>query len=191
MLREIVPGIAIYDRYFADTELLLLPKLLSDIEAEQQHGTFGDRRVPFPRLTAWYGDSDAVYTYSGIRNVPKPWTPTLELLRRDLSGHFGVHLNSCLANVYRSGRDSIGWHSDSEPELRDLIVSVSLGATRTFFLREGRSGSPIAVPLEHGSVLTMTIGSQRRYQHAVQKEDVEGLRLNLTFRRVQSTTAQG
>jgi alkylated DNA repair dioxygenase AlkB len=30
-----------------------------------------------PRLTAWYGDDEAIYTYSGIRLDPLPWTHTL------------------------------------------------------------------------------------------------------------------
>jgi hypothetical protein len=30
-------------------------------------------RVPLPRLTAWQGEPDAVYVYSGIRNIPQPW----------------------------------------------------------------------------------------------------------------------
>ena len=32
---------------------------------------------PLPRLSAWYGDNDRPYTYSGITLQPKPWNTTL------------------------------------------------------------------------------------------------------------------
>jgi alkylated DNA repair dioxygenase AlkB len=138
-----------------------------------------------PRLTAWYGEPNARYTYSGLVNEPRPWTPALRMLRDRLDDAFAVALNSCLVNVYRDGSKSMGWHADDERELSGLIVSVSLGATRTLQLREGRRGRSIAeVPLAHGSVLTMTIESQRRFQHAVPKERADGPRMNLTFRTV-------
>jgi alkylated DNA repair dioxygenase AlkB len=137
-----------------------------------------------PRLTAWYGDAGATYTYSGLRNEPAPWTSTLRRLRDDLNEALSLKLNSCLANWYRDGEDSMGWHADDERELRDAIVSVSFGATRSFQLREGRKGAPITLPLEHGSVLVMTVSSQRRHSHRVPKERNARERLNLTFRRV-------
>lgn len=34
------------------------------------------RLILEPRLTAWVGDAEAVYTYSGRRNTPLPW-PTV------------------------------------------------------------------------------------------------------------------
>ena len=48
--------------------------------------------------------------------------------------------NSCNANRYMSGEDSVGWHADDEDLFdgigRDtLVLSLSLGASRTFRLR--------------------------------------------------------
>jgi alkylated DNA repair dioxygenase AlkB len=42
-----------------------------------------------------------------------------------------------LANLYRDGNDTMGWHSDDEPELgaQPIIASLSLGATRKFVLK--------------------------------------------------------
>ena len=55
----------------------------------------------------------------------------------DFASEFGVDFNSCLANLYRDGTDSMGYHSDDEPELglRPTIASVSLGDRRRFVLR--------------------------------------------------------
>ena len=38
-------------------------------------------------------------------------------LRDHLRRELGVTFNSCLANLYRDGTDSMGYHSDNEPEL--------------------------------------------------------------------------
>jgi alkylated DNA repair dioxygenase AlkB len=181
--QTIVPGIQIHAGFLADADELLTV-LRAEVRVRQEHLDFGRGPIPMPRLTGWYGDPGALYAYSGLLNEPNRWTPTLGALRARLAGAFACELNSCLVNVYRDGRKSIGWHADDEPELRGLIVSASLGATRTFRIREGRSGSPLDVPLEHGSVLTMTVASQQRYQHAVPKEPTSGPRMNLTYRYV-------
>merc|ERR1712232_955405 len=48
--------------------------------------------------------------------------------------------NCCNANLYDGGGMSVGWHADDEPlfqgKFRDVaIISLSLGAKRTFELR--------------------------------------------------------
>ncbi len=179
----ILPGITLYDRALSDADTLLTA-LDAELTPTQEYLNFGRGPVPMPRLTAWHGDPGARYAYSGLKNEPAPWTPTLSALRARLDSRLGTSLNSCLVNVYADGRNSMGWHADDEPELRDRVVSVSLGATRSFQLREGRRGAPMAVALEHGSVLVMTIASQRHYQHAVPKEAATGRRINLTYRQV-------
>ena len=120
------------EKSYADDLLANLP---AEMSLSQQILTFNGREVPMPRLTGWYGEPDAVYTYSGLRNVPNPWTPSLLALRKHLEMTLETPLNSCLANLYRDGSDSIGWHSDNEPELDKMIVSISLGAERTFEIK--------------------------------------------------------
>jgi alkylated DNA repair dioxygenase AlkB len=107
----------------------------------------------------------------------------------------GHPFNSVLANLYRDGNDSMGWHSDDEPELgtRPVIASISLGAERDFQLRRRkRSGSKTTAGpaknrlLPHGSLLLMAGNSQRDWQHALPKRRrVSKPRVNLTFRLVQ------
>jgi len=75
------------------------------------------RYVDSPRLSAWIGDADAVYRYSGADFTPHPWTPTLSALRLRLQEDLDARFNSVLANLYRDGHDAMGWHSDDEPEL--------------------------------------------------------------------------
>ncbi|HZF54610.1 MAG TPA: alpha-ketoglutarate-dependent dioxygenase AlkB [Polyangiaceae bacterium] len=143
--------------------------------------------IPVPRLTAWFGDPEAVYTYSGVRNEPSPWTPRLADLRERASAAASASLNSVLLNYYRNGRDSMGWHADDERELgrNPVIASLSLGAPRRFLLRhEKKRGKSVSLVLGHGSLLVMAGATQHHYRHAVPKEDDSGERINLTFRRV-------
>ena len=180
---QIVPGVDLYPAFVGDAESSFVA-LEAELELRQEYVNFGRGPVAMPRLTGWYGDPGAVYRYSGLVNTPAPWTPALAVLRADLNGRLAANLNSCLVNYYRNGENSMGWHADDERELRDRIVSVSLGASRTFRLRQGRRGKSIAVELEPGSVLTMTVESQRQWQHAIPKVAASAPRLNLTFRTI-------
>ena len=170
------------------------PHWLSDLEAvfedlqaeigwEQHEITLFGRTLPTPRLTAWVGDG--AYRYSGIVNQPQPWPAALAEIRDRLVRELGVEFNSCLANLYRDGSDSMGFHSDDEPELgpRPTIASVSLGARRRFVLRHRVSRERWTWDLGEGDLLVMRAESQRDYAHAIPKTTRPvGPRLNLTFR---------
>jgi alkylated DNA repair dioxygenase AlkB len=161
----------------------LLDRLQEEISWEQHEITLFGRTVPTPRLTAWMGD--AAYRYSGIVNEPTPWPSALTAIRERLERELGVGFNSCLANLYRYGSDSMGFHSDDEPELgpEPTIASISLGARRRFVLRHRVSGERWIWDLGEGDLLVMRDESQRDYAHAVPKAArVIGPRMNLTFR---------
>ena len=100
---------------------------------------FSQRRL-VPRLVAWHGDTGARYTYSGTEHDPEPWLAALERIRDHACALTGAQYNAVLLNLYRDGRDGMGWHADDEPELgrNPAIASVSLGATRRFKLRHRR-----------------------------------------------------
>jgi alkylated DNA repair dioxygenase AlkB len=141
-----------------------------------------------PRLSCWIGDPAAVYRYSGTRFAPHPWLPELAALRERLRAELGAPFNSVLANLYRDGRDAMGWHSDDEPELgpAPVIASVSLGAPRRFVLKHRRDPAlRHALVLEPGSLLVMAGATQRHWKHALPRTAKPvGARINLTFRQV-------
>lgn len=170
----------------------LLTRLVDEVEWRQDTmGTPGGR-VALPRLTAWQGDPDAVYVYSGIRNIPQPWTPAVAELKAAAEAACDARFNSVLLNRYRSGADSMGWHADREPELgpQPVIASVSLGATRTFDLRHNKTGVVQSFSLKGGSLLVMRGKTQAEWRHRVPKEPrVVGERINLTFRWVTPRSA--
>ena len=168
----------------ADLFDALLPAIPWEVHRIRLFG----RTVDSPRLSCWIGDPAATYTYSGTRFEPRPWPPALAPIRDRLAAQLDVGFNSVLANLYRDGRDSMGWHSDAEPELglRPVIASLSLGATRRFVLR-GRDDPALRRDLDlgAGSLLVMSGDTQRRYRHALPRTARPvGARLNLTFRRI-------
>lgn len=155
------------------------------------------REVDSPRLSCWIGDPGAAYTYSGSRFEPHPWPAALSPIRERIGATCEVDFNSVLANLYRDGRDCMGWHRDDERELgaRPAIASLSLGATRRFVLKAGARRGPdgacddaahrLALELPHGSLLVMREDTQRRYRHALPRTAKPvGPRINLTFRRI-------
>lgn len=147
---------------------------------------FGEFRK-IPRLQAWYGDQGGAYSYSGTRLTASHWTPALESLRDRIEQATGHRFNSVLANLYRDGNDSMGWHADDEPELGDnpVIVSLTLGETRDFKLRHKTSKDQVKIALSSGSLLIMAGATQHCWQHSIAKSRKPcGVRINLTFRRV-------
>ena len=174
-----------------------LQRLWQELDWEQREITLFGRRVLQPRLIAWYGDSNANYAYSGLRLKPKAWHPLLLALKGRVEEASGGFFNSVLVNAYRDGNDSMGWHSDDEPELgtSPRIASLSLGAERAFLLRRA---SVLRKPgeksrkllLTHGSLLLMCGDSQKHFQHSIPKtRSGTGLRINLTYRLVRGQEA--
>ncbi|KQR74721.1 2OG-Fe(II) oxygenase [Burkholderia sp. Leaf177] len=161
--------------------------LIDEIAWQQDIMNTPGGKVPFPRLTAWQGDPGAVYVYSGIRNVPKAWTPAVLSLKTKAESAAKTTFNSVLINRYRTGQDSMGWHADKERELglAPVIASVSLGTTRTFEFRHTKSRQIHTLQLKHGSLLIMRGRTQLDWAHRVPKEpEARGERINLTFRYV-------
>lgn len=168
----------------------LLDQLLTVLPWSQHTVSLFGRQVPAPRLSCWIGDPHAAYRYSGKTYSPVSWPDSLASLRRRLELACGASFDSVLANLYRNGQDSMGWHADDEPELgrEPVIASLSLGDTRTMRFRSGQHGVRAGVELEHGDLLVMRGRTQQNYQHAVPKtKRPRGPRINLTFRRIVGT----
>ena len=165
--------------------------LLQEVPWRQERITLWGQTHPLPRLTGWMADRGCAYTYSGLCNQPQPWSSTAARLREQVEAQAGCRFNSLLFNLYRDGRDRMGWHADDEPELDPdaPIASLSLGATRTFQLRPRQpiDGQRPTVSLElgDGDLLLMDPPTQQHWLHQLpQRLRVREARLNLTFRLV-------
>ena len=181
--------VVLYPAFFSAAEADRLLRELRDTTAWRQESMriYG-KEIAFPRLTAWYGDEGTSYVYSGIKNVPLPWTPAILEVKRAVEPPADVVFNSVLLNRYRTGKDSVSWHADDEPKLGEqpVIASVSFGGTRSFQLKhKKRKELKASIDLTHGSLLLMRGGTQANWLHQIPKtaKPVEE-RLNLTFRAI-------
>lgn len=174
--------------FFSNSEAdIYFQKLYDKIDWKQEEMIVYGKSVKFPRLTAWYGNNDKPYTFSGITLNPKPWTSELIEIKKNIETKYLLSFNSVLLNLYRNGKDSISWHTDAEKELGEnpVIASVNFGATRIFQLRHRTTKQKIELKLTHGSLLIMLGEIQHFWQHQVPKTNTEtGKRINLTFRQI-------
>ncbi|WP_339668176.1 alpha-ketoglutarate-dependent dioxygenase AlkB [Dasania marina] len=177
-----------YPHFISDAQVWVQP-LLQAIKWRQDSMQLYGKQQAIPRLNAWYGDENMGYGYSGIQLQHNSWCPELFTLKQQLESKLGLNFNSVLANFYRNGQDSVGWHSDNEKELgsNPVIASLSFGDTRRFSFRTIAQPRTIRhIDLESGSLLLMQGSTQHYWQHQLaktQQASVQG-RINLTFRRI-------
>ncbi len=157
----------------------------SRIQWKQESMNMYGKKVLFPRLTSWYGESDKAYSFSGIKLNPNPWIDELIEIKKMIEPLCEVEFNSVLLNLYRDGNDSISWHTDAEKELgiNPIIASVNFGAERKFQIRHNHSLETHDIILKHGSLLIMRGELQHYWKHQVPKQiNITKERINLTFR---------
>lgn len=190
---ETVPWLALdqgrllwWPRAFAEEADTWFTCLSAEIPWQQHTLRLFGREHQEPRLSCWMGER--AYKYSGKSRQPVPWHPLVQAIGERVSAICEQPFNGVLLNLYRNGRDSMGWHADDEPELgqNPVIASVSLGASRRFrFRRKLRHQGDQAqqLLLSHGSLLVMAGEMQHHWQHALPRmATCEGGRINLTFR---------
>ena len=169
--------------------LTLFDQFITTLNWQQREVVVFGRRYLQPRAIAWHGEPAAVYTYSGQTFSPSPLTRELLMLKRAVERATKTTFNSVLANLYRDGQDSMGFHADDEPELGEnpVIASLSLGDTRQFVMRSRRK--PVRYErfdLHSGDLLVMRGRTQVYWHHGIPKTTrALGPRLNLTFRQIQ------
>ena len=176
----------------------LLLHLRRDIAWTQQKVTIQKPQGPFevlePRYTAFMADIGIKYMYSGKDNIGSGWTqPFYELktwVELALTQYCGLHqvsFNAAQFNMYLGNHQSLGLHSDNEPDLDPdaPIASVSFGVPRDFVIaRKEDRANQFRLPLSSGSLLIMAGAMQKHYLHGVPcgYQQQIGARFNITFR---------
>ena len=163
----------------------LFTNLLQTIAWEHEEAIIYGKHIVTKRKAAWYGNAAYAYTYSGITKKALLWTEELLQLKQASEEISGTTYNSCLLNLYHSGEEGMGWHSDNEATLKKegAIASFSFGAERKFSFKHRKTGETVSLMLEHGSLLLMKEATQHYWLHSLPKtKKVKGSRINLTFR---------
>ncbi|MGF1694424.1 alpha-ketoglutarate-dependent dioxygenase AlkB [Vibrio lamellibrachiae] len=190
-------GLLYWDPNFIDNDQAeaLFGALRDQVRWRSDEITLFGKTMPIPRLQAWYGD--ASYRYSNLTMEPDPWLPILLDLKSQCENVTNgeqvanARFNSVLANLYRDGSDSNGWHSDNEPELgsQPVIASISLGETRTFHLKHKQTKQKYTFDLNSGSLLIMAGEMQKYWLHTVPKtKKPKTERINLTYRLISDSS---
>jgi alkylated DNA repair dioxygenase AlkB len=193
------PKIIHYD--LPDADMILFENIFSNKESQNLHQNLIDhiqwrqdkikifgKLIDQPRLTAFYGDTDKGYSYSGIVMKPIDWNEDLLFIKNRVEEIAKINFTSVLLNYYRDGKDSMGWHSDDEKELgqNPVIGSVSFGESRVFQMRHKIRKERVDIPLTNGSILLMRGATQHFWQHQIPKSSKQlQSRINLTFRNIQ------
>ena len=185
-------NVSLYNNVFnVEESHTLFTSLLKTIKWQQDTIKFYGKEFNVPRLTAFYGEANKVYSYSSITLQSQSWTSDLIFIKKRIEAITETKFNSCLLNLYRTGQDSNDWHQDNEKELgqNPIIASVSFGQTRPFKLKHlvDTSLQTITIPLVSGSLLLMKGATQHFWRHKIPKTTREiNPRINLTFRVINS-----
>lgn len=181
-----------YETDYLDIELAnqLFHSLLALESWQQLNISLFGKSLPQPRLIIWMAEPGIQYQYSGLSLSAQAWLPEVKALCQAVAKHSAHPFNSVLLNRYRNGQDSMGWHSDDEPELgtQAAVAIYSLGETRTLQFRQKKHRhTRFKIPLEHNSLLLMPPGMQSLWQHALPKtKQTINERISLTFRHILS-----
>lgn len=175
------------DFYSVKQSEQLFQKLLSDLPWEGGTIKLFGKTHEIPRKQVLFADQGLQYGYSGKQLSVKEWNETVLTVMHKIETEYDFDFNACLANLYRDGKDSNGWHADNEKELgkNPVIGSISLGATRTFKLKHLKTNERIDFKLTSGSLLIMGGEMQHYWKHQIPKTNtIVGPRINLTFRKL-------
>jgi len=154
---------------------LVFAELVAKLQWQQREVTMYDRRLPEPRLTAWW---------SPLSGRPEP-LPVLDDARMALTRQYARPFDSIGFNLYRDGRDSVAWHADRERFAQEdpVVAVLSTGAPRAFHIRSKEGGPSRTWHLGQGDLFVMGGSCQHEFEHCVPKAaQVEGPRLSIMFR---------
>ena len=167
------------DRIFASA--------LNEIPWETSTIKMYGKEVSIPRLQCWIGDPGCEYAYSGKSLQRYDFFEPLIEIRSLIQNKLGIYFNSVLANLYRNGNDSMGFHADDEPELGNnpVIASLSLGEERPLIFQNKDKAETKTFDQPHGSLMLMKGATQSTWKHGIRKsKKISEPRINFTFRNI-------
>jgi alkylated DNA repair dioxygenase AlkB len=160
---------------------------LNEIVWQKDSSIMFGKLIVTDRKMAFYAKDTLSYTYAHKERHTLPFTEHLLFLKELVEEKTGEKFNSCLLNLYHSGKEGMGWHTDDEKELHEsgAIASLSFGAERNFVFKHKESKQRISMILQRGSLLVMKGFTQQHWLHSLPKTTkVNSPRINLTFRRI-------
>jgi alkylated DNA repair dioxygenase AlkB len=136
-----------------------------------------ERLVDEPRLVCSWSDDMSAQERAAV-NVA-----ILHEMRLLVSVRYGKVFDSFGCNFYRSGRDSVAWHSDRIDTVDDPTIAVlTLGGTRPFQVRPRGGGRSVSFLPASGDLLVLGGRSNHDWEHCVPKVHRAEPRISVAFR---------
>jgi alkylated DNA repair dioxygenase AlkB len=138
------------------------------------------------RNTQFYSDEAQSYGFSGSEAKALPLSPELKQIMNRVNVMFKDEYNGILVNIYCSGMDNIGAHSDDESQLgRSGVVMMVRGQVRKFRIRDKATKKIVKdVDMLNNTLAWMSGDFQKEFTHEIPVEKRRnGRRLSLTFRK--------
>jgi alkylated DNA repair dioxygenase AlkB len=154
-------------------EEVVFDHLVESLDWHQRTVTMWERRLPEPRLTAWWTPDEG----------PEAM-PILATMRHALTVRYAEAFDSIGYNCYRHGGDSVAWHGDRHRLTIDdpVVAIVSVGGRRPFRVRPRGGGAARSFDLGRGDLLVMGGACQHDWEHGVPKVRHAEPRISITFR---------
>lgn len=162
-------------------------KLYNKISWEHESIIMFGKPITTKRKVAFYADCSIEYTYASKTKKGLPWSNELLTLKNLIESITNSKYNACLLNLYHTGDEGMGWHSDDEKEIvpNSSIASLSIGAERKFAFKHKGNKETCSIFLENGSLLEMKGAIQQNWWHSLPKsKKIVNPRINLTFRQM-------
>ena len=183
--KDLLDNLSYYKCFINDKMLKMTKNFIS-----MQPFTFQGKNRPTIQL---YGDQKYIYN-SYTRNLSPTSLDEATVLKKVLHGvnaALNTNFNSILVNRYSSPDVYLPWHKDNEKKLDKTapIVTLSLGAERSFQFSINQNHPILDVTLEDNSLMVMEPWTQVKYYHQLAKGNPNlttqwGERYSLTFRRL-------
>ena len=167
-------------------------RLLNTIDWRSDQALVLGKVIKTQRKYAWCADTldgePFAYRYSGVTRYSILFSDELFALKNLVEKHTNETYNSCLLNLYHSGEEGMGWHSDGEKDLKEqgAIASLSFGVARKFSFKHKASKEVISLQLKPGSLLVIKGTTQKHWLHCLPTSTkINDARINLTFRTIE------
>ena len=174
----------IYDGIFCD---LSVSEILSQLTLNVSES--------YGRKTTYFGSVG--YSYGRVSHAPAPY-PSCTIFDRILEGmrdlvpDFSLDDYTCLVTHYPDGKAQIPLHDDGDQYIVEgsTIYTVSVGCDR-FLTLQNQVGliNETAIEIKHGSVYSMSQGSQGTWKHAMLPQNSTEPRISFGFRRLKPTNS--
>ncbi|EJD00747.1 uncharacterized protein FOMMEDRAFT_157852 [Fomitiporia mediterranea MF3/22] len=150
-------------------------------------------------IAAYSTNESLVVKYSNhVVTMHHTYPPLLTKIQALVEDLVGETFNHVMLNRYKNGEEYIGKHRDTKENKAidiiavQMIVSLSLGAERTFIMTPVKSTlavqagvKPQKWKLANGSLVIMAGRTQDAWKHEIPKEPkIKGERISLTFRQL-------